>query len=523
MRLVFLCLLAAGALAQSGRVEGVVLESASRQPVKKAIVSLRPIIMSSSQNQAPQAITTDATGAFAFEGLLAGQYQLAVTHPDYPQANAGGVHKTVQVSSSETAPSISVELVPGASVSGHIVDEDGDPLNGCFVTLRAAKNPNQGMLMRSTPVQDRDGAYKLYRIVPGKYTTSAQCTARVFQPRPLSEGPDPPASQAYPVQFYPNATDLKSAQVIELVAGSEKSDIDFHMRPVPVTHIHGHIIAGTADWHGRTDLRVSLLPLDRTEARTVALGAAQVQPGDGSFDIRQVFPGSYRLVVISQDFSRPGNIDTHDRVGGFTRVDVADKPLDVSVALQRAVDISGTIEVDQANNTQNPITASKLQVQMTAETSFGAPPPVAQPNDDGSFTIKWVLPGEWRIRAIGPGVFLKSARFGNDDVTNRTFEITSGAGAALQLVVSNNTATIAGTAEAGSVVFAARIDSDDSQRGWTARPVNSNGQFTVPNLAPGKYRVVIGDVGSQMPDEGGQEITVAEGETQTVDFGQGRH
>ena len=43
-----------------------------------------------------------------------------------------------------TAASVTVELVPGAAISGHIVDEDGDPLPGCMVEVHSAKDFNQG-------------------------------------------------------------------------------------------------------------------------------------------------------------------------------------------------------------------------------------------------------------------------------------------------------------------------------------------------------------------------------------------
>jgi hypothetical protein len=54
--------------------------------------------------------------------------------------------------------------------------------------------------------------------------------------------------------------------------------------------------------------------------------------------------------------------------------------------------------------------------------------------------------------------------------------------------------------------------------GWRAAPVNSNGQFTLPDLVPGKYSLVVGDNGGPPPDEGGQELTVGEGETATLDI-----
>jgi hypothetical protein len=40
----------------------------------------------------------------------------------------------------------------------------------------------------------------------------------------------------------------------------------------------------------------------------------------------------------------------------------------------------------------------------------------------------------------------------------------------------------------------------------------------LPGLAPGKYRIAVGDTGASMPEEGGQEVTLGEGETAMIDL-----
>lgn len=527
MRTALLSLLAiSGALAQTGKISGVVVDSASHQPVKKASVSI--IFLGDatgnglSEKEGPHNLTTDASGAFAFNDLSPGQYQLIVTHQNYPQARMGGVRKTVQLTAVDSAENITVELIPGAAVTGHVVDEDGDPLTGCNIQPHAAKDFNQGIAMMRNSVARDDGSYRIYGIPPGKYTITAQCMAPVFQPHPFSEAPDPPPSAAYPPQFYPAARDIQSAQIVELLPGTEKSGIDFQIRPVPVTHIHGTLLAGSADWRGREDLQIQLAPLDPRGSRSFAFsGGARIDPKDGTFEFRQVFPGSYRLVVFSQDFSpRPVSPpDASNQVGAVARVDVADKPIELSLSLHRAVNISGTVEIERSNIGADPIPLSQINIQFMSETQFGPGPSPAQVNDDGTFTIKSVLPGEWRIRLNAPGAFAKSVRLGADDVTNQLLDLTSGSAAPLHIVVSNNTATVRGTAPAGQMILASRIVEDDGAFGWgQGAQVDSNGQFVLAGLAPGKYRIVVGESGGPMPEEGGQEVTVAEGETATVDI-----
>ena len=522
---------------ETGSIQGVVLDAVSHQPIRKAAVSViffggpmpgqTPDQNPGLTKEGPRTVITDASGAFTFSNLSAGQYQLTVMHQNYPEAFLGGTHKSVQLSATDMTPRVTVELTPGAALSGHIVDEDGDPLSGCLVEPHPAKNPDGGVAMMREPMTHEDGSYRLFGIPGGKYIISAQCAASVFQPRPLSEGPDPPPSAAYPRQYYPAASDIKSAEAIELSAGAEKSGVDFQMRPVAVTHIHGTLVTGSADWRGRSDLRVQLVPMDNHGPRGFGLAGGQVNPKDGSFELRQVFPGSYWLMVFSQDFSARGpQADVSNRVGAVTRVEVSTKPVEISLQLRSAMEISGRVEIEQGQtqpsqappgqDPNNRLRPSQVNLRLVAETQVGMPPSPTQINDDGTFTIKSVLPGEWRIRLLAPEAFLKSAWLGGDDVTNRTLDLSSGVAPPLRIVVSTNTATIKGTAPSAQAVFAVPVSEDEMTPGWHTAAVDASGQFTVTGLAPGKYRVVAGDIGP-IPENGGQEVTVGEGETATVE------
>jgi hypothetical protein len=515
-----LTITAAIAQEQTGRIEGVVIDAASHQPVKKATIFINFLgpQPADTHNQARSTVTTDASGAFAFSNLAAGQYEVIVQHQNYPQTGMRGPRKTLQVVAGETAPSVTVELIPGATVSGRVVDEDGDPMSGCIVQPHPAKNFNQGVPIMRMPSSHEDGSYRIYGIPPGKYTITVQCLESVFQPRPLSEGPDPAPTAAYPTLFYPAANEVNSAEVVDLSPGAEKSGVDFQMRPVAVTHIRGTLAAGTADWRGRTDLQVQLVPFDPYSPLAFGSGSGQINPKDGSFELHRVFPGSYRLIAFSQNFSARGSQpDVSNRVGAAMRVDVADKPIEVSLPLQRAIDLPGRLEIERGNDSANQVTPSQINIQLRSENQIGAPNGPTLVNDDGSFTIKSVLPGEWRIMVMAPSAFLKSAWFGNTDITHGALDLTSGSVAPLRIVVGTNTATIRGTAPAGQMVFATRIDENDPTQGWQGAQLAANGQFTIQHLAPGRYRVMVGDMDGPMPEDGGHEITLAEGENVAID------
>jgi hypothetical protein len=500
---------------QNGGIAGVVTDAITHQPVKRATVSALPSgAMTSNaglgqRSTAPQAATTDAAGVFAISGLPPGKYRLSVTHRSYPQTpgNRAG-QQTIEVMAGVIKGPVTVELMPGASVTGHILDEDGDPLTGCMVSLRNFSNPNQYAGQTQSPSQE-DGEYRVYGVASGKYTISAQCSGTVFQPRPLSSGPDPPPSLAYPVQFYP--ADAAHADAVELTAGSEKAAVDFQMRPSAVTQVRGTFSPSGADWRGSPSMSLELRPAVQSGPAAVEPNQrfARIDQASGTFEFRSVFPGSYVLTASSN------GEDPASRIIAFTRVEVADRPAAAVLELRHAIDVNGTVEIE--NNSNSAVSSPNLQIRLVSQYSPGGSTAVAKVNDDGSFTIKSALPTPSLLRVNGPNLFVKSAWMGTTDVTNALVDLSSGMAGPLRIVLSTNTATIRGTAPAGQTVGAQFAD----DRGGVFNRfsnVDQSGQFTIKGLAPGKYRLFAADSPGPIPEQGGQEVTVGEGETAMIEL-----
>jgi hypothetical protein len=494
---------------QTGTITGTVTDAITKLPIKKTIVSVNPMGNPNGRNQGSSAATTDAAGAFILSNLQPGKYRMTFQNQTYPQARFGGVVKTVEVKAGETNPPIAVELMPGAALTGHIVDEDGDPLPNCFVQLHLAKNPQQGVNMSGSTGSNQDGEYRSFGIPAGKYIVSAQCRQTLFQARPFSAGPDPPPSKAYPMLYYPLTTEAKSADVIELIAGNEKSGIDFQMKPAAVTQVRGAFLPTGADWHGN-NIQLILTSPDRRGINAVQNLFASMDQTKGTFEFNQVFPGSYELLAFT-------NGGDENRVGASVRVDVGDRPVALAVELRRAIELSGKIEIESnGNNTNTVITPSQVNIMLNPENQMGnmRQQPV-QANDDGTFTLKGVMPGTFRLQANGPFMFVKSAWLGSTDITNTPMDLSSGATGNLRVVISTNTATIRGSAPAGEMVCAQRADEQ-----WNrCTQVDQSGQYKIEGLAPEKYRLIARDGGGgTFPDEGGQEVTVHEGETLMLDL-----
>jgi protocatechuate 3,4-dioxygenase beta subunit len=515
----------------TGSIKVTVVDSVTHQPVRKAMVRVTGMGMNPNATssgvppgvvgeETPQSQTTDASGTFEESNLQSGQYSLTVQHQNYPRTRFGG-SRTISIKAGEQAATI-FELVPGATVSGRILDEDGDPLDGCIVRAQSAKPPYQDAISMGvgfrTLRSSEDGAYRLYGILAGKYILTAQCQTAVFRPRPLSAGPDPPPSAAYAPQFYPTASSVESAEVIELAPGAEKSGVDFQMRPAHVTHIHV-VLAGGADWRGRNDLRWQLAPVDQS-ATIVFGGWRPINASTGEFEIPQVFPGSYHLMVTS-NLPSVAEKPTGQLIGAAQQIDVGDKPMEVVVALHPAVDLNGTIEIEGPGGADR-LKPSEMTVQLVPESprlfQGSAEPEPAQ--DDGSFTIKSAFPGPSRLQVNAPMAFLKSAWIGSAELIGGLLDLSSGAHGELRIVVSTNTASIHGTAPALAQVMMSPAGGSPSARLFLAQ-ADENGQFKIEGLAPGKYRLGFADQLESPPTgagTGAQEVTLQEGQTLVVEL-----
>jgi protocatechuate 3,4-dioxygenase beta subunit len=278
-------------------IKGTVVDSVTHQPVRKAEVSLFDTTPAGTEGRGlrdPQFQILQITGAggtFEMDNLQPGQYMLEVSQRDYPQAKVAHARQFLSIKAGEQLPPIIAELIPGAAVSGRVQDEDGDPLPGCSVRLLYAEPPYRDPTSQmGVEVLDssENGEYRLSGIPEGEYILMAQCQASVFEPRPLSAGPDPAPTSAYPTQFYPAAASPELAEAVKLEPGEEKSSTDFQMKPVHVSRIHVKL-AGDADGRGTKNMAWRLVPAE--ERAMNGLGWQQAVSINGEFEIPKVFPG----------------------------------------------------------------------------------------------------------------------------------------------------------------------------------------------------------------------------------------
>lgn len=490
----------------------MVFDAITHQPLSDTSVSLRALSRLP-QDDSKTAIT-GSDGSFSFVDISGGgEYELSFKHQGYSNIGTGDVRKIVGVSLG-TMVTVKLEMVPAASAAGHIFDENDKPLKGCTIKSYPVDVFRSRITMGQAE-SNADGFYRTSDLYPGGYWITAQC--RILAPRASSEQMRSPAT-AYAVEFHPGVTDPRSARIVNLLPREHKLGVDIQMLPVHLTSIRGRLPLGNADWRGRHDLGVALVPLDlRTPVPT---GYEQrIDTDKGSFELRQVPPGSYRLLMFSQHsvFGRSQPTEG-DRISGEIRIDADGHPMEVSLELHRAMDIEGRVEIQLGKQPYQQIDPHYILVQLVSDYLRGDPPAAARLKEDGTFTIKSVPPGQWRIALSNQPVFVKTVWFGNEIVDDGYLDLTAGAVKPLQIVASSNYGAIEGTGPPGSWLLYARLDGTYRAPSTGAILVSGNGKFGLAGLTPGRYRLNVGDPHGPFPEEGSLEVAVSEGETATVEL-----
>jgi hypothetical protein len=156
------------------------------------------------------------------------------------------------------------------------------------------------------------------------------------------------------------------------------------------------------------------------------------------------------------------------------------------------------------------------------------------PDEDGTFTLPNVPPGEWSLRlesnelqAAGRKLRVASARFGTENVIYEPMTVTESGNPPITIALSDESGSIAGTVEEGTakpervVVWALPLEGRPQDN--VSALAGPDGSFTIGNLLPGDYQVAALGVTASRNGASGSEcmqrlekVAVTNGQTATL-------
>ena len=451
-----------------------------------------PISLFNLNTRVNLATTCDENGNFKFPDLPTGLYQASAYSPGYVSAN-------LQSRDFRIGENITITMVKGGVITGKIFDTSGRPIVGAFVSARRVRDNDLNPLLESwygnESMSDDRGVYRIFGMQEGSYVVWTSMT-NPFNLEKTTE------TRTY----FPSST-RDTAQEILVKVGTETTGIDVVHRSE-----QGHSISGTlADMEGtgpEIGTNIQLIS-PRTGA---SAGNSFILPNSKqSFAFYGITDGEYEATA-TQNFTNNNH-----------RIAV---PLKVVV---HGSDISGLIlRFNKSGEIQGHVTLSKMSAPNAAcnisrngyleETTILAmkdeqgsivPPHRAAPLTNGNFSLTNVPSGTFRFSTKFQNDFwyLKSvthsAKSSKIDVAKQGIFVKPGEKiSGLSLLIAEGAVSIQGKifAEQNQKLPARlRVDlipaepqeAENLTRYFEA--TTRNGEFTLSNLAPGKYWLYAGE------------------------------
>ena len=469
---------------KSSTVAGNVVRLDTGEPLKKA----RVLLESHTDVESSVFSLTDEQGHFLFENVLPGSYVLEVSRNGYVDAPRA----TLTLAPGQSMTDLVFKLAHTAAISGHVFDEDGEPIaKAAVITYRASRRQGKEQEIGDDPVLTNDlGEFRIFDLAPGRYYIAVN-----FRPEDPFHRYTPTSDQklnaGYLPSYYPNTVEPAKAQAISVRPGDEIRSVEFFLRASRFVTVRGRVIC-VIPGNSAASGSVSLKPQGPGLAQALQGINDNFRVKDGSFVLRNVPPGSYDLTASI----RSG--ESHEWHLARRQLEVGNSDLDrVTITISRGVDISGRLKWEGAP--ANDPTGLHVRLQSLGEDQPYISQTTVRP--DGTFQFKNVPEGSYRpvVHLYGPAekFFLKSARYGSATITDTGFTVQSGADLSLELTMSSHVAQLSGivldTHSLPVAGVAVVLIPDPPHRGvlekYKATSTDQNGKFTMDGLTPGDYKV----------------------------------
>ena len=430
-------------------LRGEVIEDPGGHPLRK--VDLRFTSRSGQKNDEYTA-TTDVEGKFQIEAVKPGRYHVLLDRSGFVQLGMQGrFGGTLTLESAADAKNLVFHMQAAAVITGKIVDTEGDPIPNASIQ---AMPPGPGGA-RFTGYQGFGntndlGDFRIPNLRPGKYLLllSASGGPRVSK-RVEADKDQSKEELNYVPTYYPGTLEKSEAVPLELHPGDE-TPVTFSPLASPTFFIRGTVVKPP-----NTSLADLMLRSQDNQAMRNAGGMAP----DGSFEFRDLLPGSYTAYLIVID---PAAL-AEAQQGRQPQMQIMrlGRPLEITNANLEGVHlvpegagrIRGRFRMDKGQK----FDWTQLSVMLTPDdpssqfTSGGFPSglSVAHAKADRSFDLPNVPAGEYHLALTSNSdalqdYFTQAVNLDGKDVAESGFTV-SGGSYSLDVVVSPDGGTVEGT------------------------------------------------------------------------------
>jgi hypothetical protein len=470
---------AARSNAATYRISGKVVDAHSGAALARCAVQAAEV---KSRSQTRTTLTA-SDGSFAFDGLALGKYSLTAQRRGYiPQSyeEHEQFSTAIAVGPGLASENLTFRIVAEGVIDGTVIDEAGEPVRAAQVRLFEDRDTNgiRTTQMRHSVTTDDRGMYEFSELRPGTYYIVV--TARPWYAQRLQhfDGGDSSESQAldlaYPTTFYPDATEQDAATPIP-VKGGDRLPADMTLNAQPALRLH---VAATPGQQNGTSLTISQSIFGQREVLPTQVSGRP----DGSQEIEGLVPGHYE-VTLNQFVRSKGLADSRhfdaDVTAGSTELSEGASASEVTVS-GKVASVAGKLP---------PNAGITLRVPRSRQQQYG------QIDENGGFSVR-VQPGTYEVVGNIPDMYIAGLQAQGAPLTGRMLTVKADEAPKLDIVVASGHAEVEGTVMRGDqpasavMVLLAPEVAKNNEVLFRRDQSDSDGTFDLPNVVPGKYRLL---------------------------------
>ncbi len=508
--LVCICLRAQDAApVKQGGIAGIAIDAITHQPMAGVHVTLRTpgAHGNPAEDSNAYGAISQPDGHYSISSMKPGLYALEAQHNGYvylpPKAANGRHDPTVAIKTGEQVKDFTVEMTPHAVIVGHVLDENGDPVQYVEVTTIPADQYHFTGDSGWALTDDR-GQFR-FALPPGKFYIQANANrgpifgdAGYGPPEIRNDGLTP---AIYGTVFYPAAASKDKATPVEITPGQELTGIDFHLVRRRSLTISGTISGIPSPLPADAFATVMLLSSGDSDSSHVSRELPARD--DGKFMFPGLSPGRYRVLA------RVHSADAVSLQSPAVEVLLENGEVSgVRLELRRGETLSGAVEIEDGSTKRPP--TEKLTVRLQSECG-GDARKGADIDEKGAFHFDDVFPEKLGLKVvpIPENAYIKSVKLGTTEAPDDLLDLSHGVNAAhLNITVNRNGGRLEGTVESDegqpprtSVALVVLAPSADDLGDQRFRPVPPGERFLYTGLRPGKYRLFAFDAGEVAGDQ----------------------
>ena len=420
--------------------------------------------------------TTDDQGKFQFNDVDQGPYRVVAARngfarQEYGQRSFNRPGTVINIREGQQVNDISFRLIPASTISGRVMDSNGEPLPG--ITVQALRSTYDAtgsarcsprvlhvrMIWANTaftgsiPVRYFVSANPARSALETITASASQAANKAQNPEQAQQAaqaasmfgptgtPNEVADPGFGLTYYPNSPEVSRAVALELQPGAEQRAIDFTLVRSQRVRLTGRVIDTTTGRPPR------LLPFPSVRAIPPAsspldflIGMDPSQgnrynPTTGEFVVQNVASGSYWLQVLSQGQAptpAPMPLPLRGSARGpelhqlcaHTRRRARFGYRQPDVERQPRGSVTGRVHVEGVQPS-NPADLQRfgISLQSTSRRTRDSSPcckAAVRPAADGTFSIPRMSRRgiQALVNGLGPTFYMKEARFGQTDALN---------------------------------------------------------------------------------------------------------